>query len=380
VLVSRFGLNVPEYQETGSEDSWRGASCDWEVFSEVKRFGADDRLMWHAQRALCDPSGVSGAIVVHVVPDYQALPFFSSANPYREVLATEDPSGTPRLDGLQVVVYGWGRTPVFTSGSAAWPLPDEVFERLRATREPFWKTLETDEPAHDVYFTNDRAFIYAFGFPRPTWFEHTTRLAEITVLAAGLFLLLLVGATVYAPLRRRTTAPLRILFNEIRTSFYRKLFLFFVLAAIGPVVLLALAFGAYMSTRLQADVEAEAESVVRVARRVFEELAAAQQHPDQLPTAPSDDVMVWIRQVIEQDVNLFRGPRLASTSRRDLFDSGLPPTRTPATVYRAIALDRRPTYVGRDRIGAFQYLIAAAPVPAGGRETVLSVPLALQQR
>ena len=59
--------------------------------------------------------------------------------------------------------------------------------------------------------------------------------------------------------------------------------------------------------------------------------------------------MVWISRVINQDVNIFDGPSCWSTSERDLFASGLLPTRTPAQVYRAIALQRLPTYVGQDR-------------------------------
>ncbi|MEZ5320388.1 MAG: ATP-binding protein [Vicinamibacterales bacterium] len=380
-LVSRFGLNVPEYQSPVGEGSWTGTSCGWEVYSEVKRFGADDRLMWHAQRGLCRDGRVLGAIVVHVVPDYQSLPFITSANPYREVLASSDETANvPRFEDLEVVIYGWGRTPVFTSGTAAWSVSDALFSRLRKSRQPFWTELNSDDTQYEVYVVNDRSFVYAFGYPHPTPFEYATRLAELATMMAALFVLLLVSATLVSPLRARRTAPLRVLYHEVRTSFYRKLYLFFVLAAIGPVVLLALTFGAYMSARLQADVVSEAESIVTVARRVYEELAAAQQHPDPMQAPPTDDVMVWIRQVIDQDVNIYRGAGLLSTSQRDLFDSGLLPTRTPATVYRAIAIQRLPTYVGRDRIGAFQYLVAAAPVPAGGPDTVLSVPLALRQR
>ena len=84
----------------------------------------------------------------------------------------------------------------------------------------------------------------------------------------------------YAPFTRRQNAPLRVLVTKIRTSFYRKLFLFFVLAAVGPGRAAALAFGAYMGDRFQADVEHEAAAVASVARRVFEELTAVERSPD----------------------------------------------------------------------------------------------------
>jgi nitrogen fixation/metabolism regulation signal transduction histidine kinase len=90
--------------------------------------------------------------------------------------------------------------------------------------------------------------------------------------------------------------------------------------------------------------------------------------------------MVWIRQVIDQDVNLYVGGQLAATSQRDLFRSGVLPTRTPAAVYREVVLNRLPTDVEENVSGQFQYLVAAAAVPAIGPEAVLTVPLALRQQ
>ncbi len=69
--------------------------------------------------------------------------------------------------------------------------------------------------------------------------------------------------------------------------------------------------------------------------------------------------MVWISQVIDQDVNVYRGAELVATSERDLFASGVLPTRTPDDVYRAIVLERLPSFVREDAIGAFPYMLAA---------------------
>jgi nitrogen fixation/metabolism regulation signal transduction histidine kinase len=96
--------------------------------------------------------------------------------------------------------------------------------------------------------------------------------------------------------------------------------------------------------------------------------------------AVSDDVMIWISQVIDQDVNIFEGPRLTATSERDLFASGLLPTRTPSQVYRAITIRRLPGFVDQDTLGAFPYMIAAAPVRVAGRDAILTVPLTTRQR
>ena len=375
-LISRFALNVPA-SGVGIDQSAAPVHCDWEVYGEVGSFGAEEMRMLHAERGLCDDTGaIRGAIVLHVVFDYRALPYLSARNPYDDVLRPDTQPSTDGPWGIQTVVYGWSRLPLFASGPSAWSIDVPLLERLERTREGFWTTQSTEAGAWRVYFLNDRAGIYALGYPVPTTFDHLTRLSETAALAALVFLLLLAGATVAAPLTQSTLAPMRAVVQEVRTSFYRKLFLFFVLTAIVPVGVLALTFSAYMGDQLRSDVETEAINAVTVARRVLEDTLALQQVP------VTDDVMVWIGRVINQDVNVYDGSRLRATSQRDLFDSGVLPERTPAHAYRAVVLDRVPAFVEEHRAGPFSYLVAFTPVPGPGlgRQAVLSVPLAPRQQ
>jgi len=383
-LVSHFSLNVPEFGALSrtAEQKWTGTGCEWDAFAEVARFGAGERRMLQAERALCGAAGeFLGAVTIRIIPDYRTLPFVTSANPYYDALGTDETQDSgSRVPELQVVVYGWGLQPAFVSGRVIWPVDDELFGRLYASRDPFWIDRELEGRTYHVYFLNDRGGIYALGYPGPTLLQHATRIAESAALLLLLFAAYLAATVALAPIVRRRTAPLGRLFKEIRASFYRKLFLFFVVAAVGPVVLFAIAFGTYMTNRLRADVESEASNVVLMAKRVLDEVSAARATAGQTRPAPDDDVMTLIRQMVDQDVNLFEGPELRATSQRDLFTSGLLPTRTPAEVYRRITLDRRPVLVIEDSIGAFTYQVAAAPVPTLGRDAVLTVPLASRQR
>ncbi len=123
-----------------------------------------------------------------------------------------------------------------------------------------------------------------------------------------------------------------------------------------------------MTNRLPADVEKESASTVTVARRVFEELAAAGDRGLQPQSPPTDDVMVWIRQVIDQDVNLFDGSELLADEPARSVRLG-PAADADARQRSTGALRssgcRR--MVAEDRLGTFVYLVAAAPVPARGR-------------
>jgi nitrogen fixation/metabolism regulation signal transduction histidine kinase len=93
-----------------------------------------------------------------------------------------------------------------------------------------------------------------------------------------------------------------------------------------------------------------------------------------------DEIMVLVSRAIDEDVNLFDRARLQATSERDLFASQLLPLRTPASVYRAVVLERAPTYVGVQQVGSVSYYVAAAPVRTAGRDGVVTVPVTLRQQ
>ncbi|MDQ3440926.1 MAG: HAMP domain-containing histidine kinase [Planctomycetota bacterium] len=202
----------------------------------------------------------------------------------------------------------------------------------------------------------------------------------MTTLAGASFVVVLLGTALFTRVARGRPRVGRALLREIRASFYRKLFLAFVLASIIPVLTLALVIRTYFASLLLRSIEADAARTAAVAQRVIGESDDLQRSNSNVFAPGSDDLMVWISQVIDQDVNIFAGAQLTATSERDLFASGLLPTRTPDSVYRAIVLDRLPSFVGEDRIGTFTYMIAAAPVRAGGRDAILTVPLTLRQR
>ncbi len=388
-LVSPFGLSLPEYSGTRQAPQIEASPCEWDVFGEAAPFGAEERRMLHAARRICTPGSPGipprpvGTIVVHVLFDYRTLPFINSQNPYFEVFrpigGDTRPEGTTGSE-VDVAIYGWGLGAIYSSPHATWSIGDDLFRRIYdPERRPFWTTIETSDGRYRVYFSNDRVFIYAIGYRSLTPFDHLVHLAELTTLSGALYVIVLFGTAMFTRVARARPRLGRALLREIRASFYRKLFLAFVLASVIPVLTLAVAIRWYFANLLTADVAVEAARTAAVAQRVIEQSNALIQRTEGLAPA-SDDVMIWISQVIDQDVNIFEGAQLIATSKRDLFASGLLATRTPDAVYRAIALQRLPSFVGQDRIGTVPYTIAAAPVHAAGRNVILTVPLATRQR
>jgi signal transduction histidine kinase len=381
-MVNRFALNLPE---TAADQAWQESSCQWELFEEVSPFFAEERRLLHAGRGVCvdGPRGprIVGSVVVHVVLDYGNLPFLAAQNPYVALLRAT--AGTPDVsasDDVAFAVYGWSRRPLYASGADAWPLSDALFGKLTTARDPFWTVIDDRGVSSDVYLLNDRGAIYAVGHPRVSVLGHLSALAELVALAGLTFAALLAGLTLASWLGGRTPVSGRALLRQVRASFYRTLFLAFVAAVVVPVVALAVVTRAYMATSLRGDIESEATRTAASASRVVEDFASIEARGATNVPVLDDSLLVWLSRVIGEDINVFAGTGLLASSERNLFASGLLPTRTPGDVYRALALDGRATHLAREAVGTYEYLVASAPVRVDDREAIVSVPLTLRQR
>jgi nitrogen fixation/metabolism regulation signal transduction histidine kinase len=264
---------------------------------------------------------------------------------------------------------------LYSSVEDAPPLSEAAFRRAYESRTPFWAAITRGSDLLDAFFLSDRCAIYVLATERQNAFGHLVAEAELLALAFIVFVAAVLANMIFNLLVGRAPASGRALFAEVRASFYRKLFLAFVAAAIVPVLALALVSRAYMANLMLTDIESEATRLATVASRVFQDLRAFVGQ-----AAVADDLIVWLSRVAGQDVNIFDGPNLLASSERNLFASGLLPSRTPGEVYRAIFIDGRPSYVGRDRAGDLEYLVAATPVHLEGRDAVLTIPLASRQQ
>ncbi len=380
-LVSRFALNLPaEFLATERPVE---AECAWDVFGEAQA-STDDQVLLHAGRAVCLPDGTKvGAILVHVVLDYGTLPFVADRDPSAALTrsaAVHDHATHGRP--IAFAVYGWGRTPVYPTAGTAWPISTELLLRIyRADRRSFWEVLSRGDRRYRVLLNNDRAGIYAIGYALPRPIDHAVTMAEIATLAGLTFVALLAMAGGLSRLAGRHPVTGRELLREIRRSFYRKLFLLFVAASVVPVLALALVTRNYVAGQLREGLETGAVSTASAARRVIETVVSQQRRDRNDPvTAVTDEIMVSVSRIIDQDVNVFVRDVLVATSQRDLFASGLLPTRMPAEVARAIGLERQSSYVGDERLGSLEYTLAAVPVRDGESGAILTVPLTLRQQ
>jgi signal transduction histidine kinase len=382
-LISRFALKLPDIS---GAPSGIDTGCRWDIFEEVRPFFAEERRLLHAGKSICAP-GPSGAlrpvgsIVVHLMLDYANLSFVSAQNPYVAFLRAgrqaPDPSGHLHVG---FTVNGWSRRVLYSSTPTVAPLAERAFAQAAASRAPFWTEVEQAGRRAEAYVLNDRAGIYVLSTPIETSWGQLVVLAEMVTLASLVFLAAVGFAMIYGTVGLRTPTTGRALLQEVRASFYRKLFLAFVAATIVPVVALAFVTRNYYASLMFADIEMEATRTASVASRVVEDFGSLQVRGLAALPIIDDNIVVWLSRVIAQDVNIFDGPALLASSERNLFASGLLPTRTPGDMYRAILLDGQPSFVGREAAGGVEYLVAAAPVRVQAQNAILMVPLTSRQQ
>ena len=110
-----------------------------------------------------------------------------------------------------------------------------------------------------------------------TWLGHLINLGELLFFCGTLYAILLVGATLFNLVTSQTPASGRALLREVRSSFYRKLFIAFVASSVVPVVVLAVATSTYFANQFRAGVEEAAVKTATVAQRLIEDYVALQQ-------------------------------------------------------------------------------------------------------
>lgn len=374
-LLSRFALNLPSYRQRQASPM---ADLTWRVAEDAVAFASTTQRVMDASRGIYQSDRLVGTIAVRVAHDYDTLPFISSHNPYFELFRSTAPEPVEAMVMRDIELSVSDRQPraIYTSTRPALPVDPDLLRRIQHAAGPFWITANRGEARDDVFVFWDTAQIYMLGYPLKSAWESFVDIAELTVLVGASYIVGLLVLTLYALASgRHEIWPMR-LPGEVRASFYGKLLLGFVAASTVPMVILSLSVHAQFKSHIRAEEETAAQTDVTVAKRVVE----AYEGSGRTALVDDDDVMVLIRALVEQDVNVFTGGRLVATSQRDLFAAGLLPPLAPGPLYQSIALDRADQYVGDERIGSFSYMVAAAPVRFAGRDGILTVPLALRQR
>lgn len=372
--LSRFALNLPALPQPHRAAP---AGGPWSVVREQLSLGSSTREVLSAWRELRYLGQLQGTLRVHIAEDYAALPFLPQRDPYAPLYR---PTPTAQAQGereLVLLVYAADRSLRFSNAEQPLGLPPDVEARLDEAQQGFWVTLPLDGRSHHVYLVRGpRDRLYALAYPR----LDAARFAADTLEAASV-LLVLVASPLFLVLGLRSLLgrsgfSLGSLREAVGRRFGLRLFAAFVALAVVPVAVLQTIVRSFVRERLLKQAEEQALDRANVAQKAVQDYASFQRDQPSPPQPVTDTALQWIASLIRSDLDLFEAGRLRATSKRELYASGLLPTRVDGSLYRSLVLEGRPRVISPSQVGGLVFRIVSVPVRLGTRELgILSVPL-----
>jgi signal transduction histidine kinase len=378
-VISRFALSLPSLAATGPPQPLPGDE-GWRTTRETITVGTAARPVLHASRLLVYDGRIRGAVHLYVGEDLSALPFLAPRDPYSELYRTSS-ARFIRAQPLALLAYDKSSTPVFSSVERPPLLGPEIQAQAARSPKGFWTRLPVESGPAETYVFSDGTLVFALGFPRLTAVAYAAGILEGAVALTLLVVVVLVGVMLARTALGRTSFSLPALVEAVRRRFALRLFVAFVTLAVVPVAVLEGVVRRIVTQRLRHAAEDQALERAAVAQKAVEDYALFQRREAAGTRPVTDAALVWVASLIRNDLDVFGGGRLIASSKRELYASGLLPSRISGSVFKDLILDQAPAALRSERIGAFSSLVASVPVRLEGPEpAVLSIPLALRQR
>jgi signal transduction histidine kinase len=237
--------------------------------------------------------------------------------------------------------------------------------------------LAGDRRVRMFYFGGENA-LHGVGFPAASAAEHGGRLLRLLVLVSLFGVSLLTATFPLLASWTRTMGLLPELFRWMGGSHSRKLAAAVLLASLVPLAGLAVVLRLSLERQRDEILLGLGLRTLGVAERVVQDaMVAADQDGLHLP---DDDTLFWLSRVIRQEIDLFVGGRLAASSRRGLYTSGILSPLAPAAVYSQIALQGQHVLLVPGRADEPTTTTINASLRTGpGEPAILSLPLHIQK-
>jgi len=359
--ISRFGVGLPQFDETTSTES-----------GEVLQVGKVRWSLLHHDFDVTVLGTTIGLGSVHVVNPAEAGGA-GTGDVYRDFFYGDaaDPSVMQRQ--REPAIFDIGGNAQSTVTYRLPQSPTRYFTTLQPGRG-IW-VRATDADVSELYLRRSETALYVFPLRVATPAQHIRRAGSAAVWA--LAALVGVAAWVSMPhllalLRRR---PLRLDFRA-RTSIY------LTAVVIVPLIAFVLFVRAYLANRLDSEYLERGQTALNAGSRVIEDYIGSQQQQQAQPEQILDDeILSWLARVIGHDLHLYRDERLMASSRRDLFAAHIESERLPGDVYLDIVLRGKQLVRLRRQTGPTQFVEIYSPINLGAdRHYTLALPFIVQGR
>ena len=367
--VSHFGFDLPPLNESVVPPASTVGPRE-ELVSPA--LAVAKRLVHLEAPILIDGIAV-GTVVGHVLDEPENLSFLPSHEPY---LAALGPGRNPRPRPIRspaYVLYGDdGRVLLSTVRQ-----PPAAAPSLRqAAVAGSMVRVTADGAGHAGVPLVDGERLHLLLMPARPLLDRLAVFAKLLLFSVGLLTVMTIVRTL-----ARDGGPGGLV-RAVRESFYNKLLATLLLASLLPLIGLALFLGGYFEHRVSERLAAGAAQVVRVVKHVVEDYAAVQSDDSAAGPQFDDEILYWLRAVVEQEIHLYEDGELSASSMRELFSSGLLSRRLPGEVHRRILDEGLPYVVVASRMGPSSIPVAYGRIDLPGEERgiIAAIPLILEQQ
>ncbi|MBC7363806.1 MAG: HAMP domain-containing protein, partial [Candidatus Aminicenantes bacterium] len=362
-VISYFSLNLPLFPEQIDPLPFSPQPEFQEYFLDI--MGREKHFLVGYQD-FGRPENPLGRLVIWLSLDPELLPFYHSANPYFELLRLNT---LPSLRNFPVdlVVFNQTGQILYNTSRLVFPLP-EVSPKS-SVGSGTWIDLKTENGVLRSYvLLHEDSNIYVFFYLKPTFRNILTAFLKI-------FFLYLVFSCLYLFLRLLKHKK----HLQLAQTFSVRVYLAFFAATLLPLFLFIF-FTQNMVQKIFSDrFVQEATSRAYFARSILDDFISFQEQSSHRPAEIPQDLVFWISNTLNNDVNLFKNGRYLSSSRAEFFETGIMPQLLDGeTCYRLTFL-KEPLVVSRRTIGTFSYQTLTIPFPYQEDVYFLSLPFPLEQ-
>ena len=303
-----------------------------------------------------DRSADEGDLVSDLLRGSPGLGQVRAGLPGEALYGLYGPSGRP-------LVSPWRESPSFPDASRA-----QEVDRVDTPGGEAWVAARTAPDGIEVLYlprlTPDEALQRSGA--------HALAFLAIVVLLAAASLLAAVPAR---ELVRRTRRALR--------SYSRRLALVYSVVLLVPLLVVNTVTLKILGERVAREQRQVGEAALDSAQRVLGEYVLTLDPGFGIGTAIDDELLFWLSEVVDHQLNLYWGSAVYAASEPALFTAGLLPKRIPGEIYSRLALEGYGRSGRTNQIGGARYLEIYAPlkVPGVGAQAnlFLSMPLLAQQ-
>ncbi len=338
--ISRFSRNYPAILDARALEPTEIPENTVLGFTSVLRGRRVPGL--HAHTIVRRGGEQVGTVTIHLRNDFGDVPGLSPPTLLQEAMDELEPA-TSLLPAwnpqVSLAVYSLQGLPVLASPRNPPPPPaQEIRERLLADfHEKHWQ--ERREGAirwHDLFFgSNDH--VVALSFPEPGPAGRLARAIRLSVQSVLALVVMVAPWGVASGLRLGwSPSPARLVEALTRTH-YRRLFATFLLAALAPLTLLALALVNFVRAEVVQDVAENGWTVLASMRRQVEDFGRVQE----LGGIPDDAYLFSLTEESTEELSLFTEGVLRATSDREIYDLGVLPERLDGDINMRIELEGR---------------------------------------